>query len=165
MGLRPTFKIGDIRKSLEDRMARIDKAIVNRLQYLGEQCVNVARSLDTYKDQTGNLRNSIGYVLLKDGVIIKGDFKRSASVTSTTKAGKTKTTKGSADGVQTGKSFAESLAKGYPRGYVLIVVAGMNYAAAVESKGKDVLTSSELYAKEHLPRMVSQLKANINRMT
>lgn len=164
MGIRPTFKIGDIRKSLEDRMARIDNLIIGKLKTLGEQCVNVARTLDTYVDQTSNLRNSIGFVILHNGKIIERNFENTSRPRRLSKSAKSKTPKSAANGLQTGKSYAEELAKAYPKGYVLIVVAGMNYAAAVESKGYDVLTSAELYAKANLPRMVAQLKANIKQM-
>lgn len=164
MGIKANFTQADVRKALEERMAKIDLAIINRLRVLGEQCVNVARSVNTYKDQTGNLRNSIGYVVLKHGVIVKSDFKQSATISTQTKSGKWKTGKGGKQGVQVAEAHAKALAKKYPRGYVLIVVAGMNYAAAVEAKGRDVLTTAEQYAKENLPRMIEQLKKNISNM-
>lgn len=164
MGIKANFTQADVRKALEERMAKIDLAIINRLRVLGEQCVNVARTQRGYKDQTGNLVNSTGYVVLKHGEIIKSDFRRSATITTQTKTGKQRTSKGSKDGVLVGEEYAKALAKKYPRGYVLIVVAGMKYAAAVEAKGRDVLTTAEQYAKENLPRMIEQLKTNISKM-
>lgn len=151
-----------VTRHIDNFLQRVEAAIIRRLEVLGEQCVNVARSVNSYKDQTGNLRNSIGYVILKNGVIIRRDFKKSASVTTVTKSGKSKTNKGSADGVAVGEAYAELLAKKFPEGYVLIVVAGMSYAGTLESRSIDVLTTAEQYAEQKLPGMIAQLKANIN---
>jgi hypothetical protein len=164
MGLKPTFKLSDIQAKLAADAKRIEKAILLRLQYLGEECVTLARSLDTYKDQTGNLRNSVGYVIAKDGRVVNNNFRKSASVTSTTKSGKTKTTKGSADGVKTGENLALEILLGMRRGYVLIVVAGMDYAAHVETMGNDVLSSAEQFAKKELPGMKAKLKRQVQTM-
>jgi hypothetical protein len=46
----------------------------------------------------------------------------------------------------------------YLSGYVLIICTGMKYAAAVESKGKDVITGSSLIAKAELNKMLKDLK-------
>lgn len=164
MGLKPTFKLSDIRAKLAADAKRIEKAILLRLQYLGEECVTMARSLDTYKDQTGNLRNSVGYVIAKDGRVVNNNFRKSASVTSTTKSGKTKTTTGSGDGVKTGENLALEILLGMRRGYVLIVVAGMDYAAHVETMGNDVLSSAEQFAKKELPGMKAKLKLQVQTM-
>ena len=44
-----------------------------------------------------------------------------------------------------------------PKGIVLIVVAGMNYARYVEKMGLNVLDSSEMLAKKLVPRMLKDL--------
>jgi len=41
---------------------------------------------------------------------------------------------------------------------VLIVIAGMKYAAYVEAMNYDVLTSSELYARKRVPELIEKLK-------
>lgn len=161
MGVTPRFKPSDIRKKLEEAVARIEKAIFANLSYLGEECVNHARTVGDYRDQTGNLRNSIGYVIVKDGQIVKRNFQRSASV----KNSKGKTTKGGKDGVLTGEKLAEELARQVaPEGFVLIVVAGMAYASKVESRGRNVLSSAENYAKAEMPGIITKLKSQIARM-
>jgi hypothetical protein len=43
----------------------------------------------------------------------------------------------------------------------LIVVAGMDYAAAVESRGKDVLTASSIKAKNELKQAIKDLKRKV----
>lgn len=129
-GLFPLFTAANIRKQLDDKRKEFEKKTLEALQYLGEEFVNKAREFGEYTDRTGNLRSSVGYVILKDGEMIDSNFELSAK-------GTEKQT-----GLQRGMEFAEELAILYGTGYVLIGVAGMQYAAAVESKGYDVITNS-----------------------
>lgn len=100
------------------------------LQFLGEEFVNKARGLDTYQDRTGNLRASIGYIILKDGKIVDQNFL--ASPRGTDKTG----------GIAFARQVAGEVANDFPEGFVLIGVAGMSYARYVEDKGFDVITGS-----------------------
>lgn len=60
---------------LEEQIQRIEQQTIYNLSYVGERCLNEARSTNSYKDQTGNLRSSIGYVIVKDGKIVQmSDF-------------------------------------------------------------------------------------------
>lgn len=131
------------------------------LQELGEMCVKRAKEIPAdigFTDQTGNLRSSIGYVIFKDGVAIRESYQ------------------GQSEGVNTGKALAEKVGAKYKKGLVLVVTAGMNYAVALESgrrkkpdgtyysvPPRDVLTSAELLAKRELPRMLAELKNNIEK--
>jgi hypothetical protein len=136
--IRPKFTRSDIRKEFLNRTRIIDETIINRLTFIGETFINNARANGNYLDQTGNLRSSIGYVVLKDGK------KRSISTFNNTSS--------ASEGPVSGKKLIQEMSKQFNSGYVLIVVAGMDYAAAVESKGKDVLTSSSIKAKKELRR-------------
>ena len=140
-----------LRKHFQNVGAEIEKAIIAGLFLLGEQCVNHARQHADFMDQTGNLRNSIGYVVLKDGREIGANFTRTAKPTASNSTGK--------DGLKVGADFARSLIAQYGSGYALIVVAGMEYAAAVEAKGKNVLTSAEQFAETRLPIIKRQIEA------
>lgn len=120
----------------------VRRAIINILQYVGEACVREARDGGTYTDQTGNLRSSIGYVIVSDGKIVS--------------RGDTKQYKDGAEGVAESQKFLTQLAKEYD-GITLIVVAGMKYAAYVESKGYNVLTSAELLADKLVPQLLRQV--------
>lgn len=162
MGLIPQFTKAQIDRHIRAFMLRVERATINTLAYLGEECVTKARDLRTYRDVTGNLRNSIGYVIVANGRIVRRSFKRSATVIVTGEAGQSRRTRGSADGTVYGQLLAEDLAQHYSTGYVLLVVAGMNYAQQVESRGLDVLTSAEHYAEQALPGMLRQLAADID---
>lgn len=146
MGLRANFDMKGIHSYMEGKVRILEKEIITRLQYLGEQCINHARGLNTYKDQTGNLRSSIGYVIVANGSIIQaGGFE------------------GTNEGAVNGNNLAREIALTNPNGFVLIVVAGMNYAKYVETRGFDVLTSAELIAKTEVPKILKQLKATIKK--
>lgn len=123
-GLKALFTGSQIRKVLDKKAKEYEDKMVQTLQFIGERFVNDARVNGNYTDRTGNLRSSIGYIILKDGIVLKNNFR------------------GKAIGVAKARDFALSVARIYGTGFVLIGVAGMEYAAAVEAKGFDVITSS-----------------------
>lgn len=133
-----------------------NQEIVKRFQYVGEEAVNIARTRGSYKDQTGNLRSSIGYVLAQDGKIITRSSFEAVQVTHMKPDGTTTTSVGK-KGSKTGLALAKEVVGQYPTGLVLVVVAGMEYAAAVASKGRDVLDSAVLRAETLLPQLLKQL--------
>ena len=120
--LTPTAEID---RYITGRVEAIKKAIVYNLCAVGEQVLNAARLTNSYKDQTGNLRSSIGYIVAVDGEIVQ------MSSFDTVKEGR--------EGSRGGKEYAMQLVRDFPHGIVLIVVAGMNYASYVSAKGYDVL--------------------------
>lgn len=133
----------EIDRLIEAEVERLKTALVYNLCAIGEQVLNAARLTNSYKDQTGNLRSSIGYVVSVDGEIVQ------MSSFDVVKEG--------GDGAKGGKAYALQLVKDFPQGIVLIVVAGMNYASYVSAKGYDVLESSELLADRLVPQMLGQL--------
>lgn len=123
-------------------IARRERSIIRMLNYVGIECVNEARLNGNYIDQTGNLRSSTGYMVLKDGVV------QHTSSFAQVKDGEL--------GTKRGADFLMEITSSYAKGYVLIVVAGMNYAAYVAAN-KNVLSSSELLAGELVPKMLKKL--------
>lgn len=157
MGLVPKFTKADIRKQMEAQMQNIEKAILSRLEYVGQEFVKMARektaSTGGFNDITGNLRSSIGFVVLKDGRLVSENFEIANS-------GSDKTT-----GLKEAKRFANELKNDFATGYALIVVAGMDYAAAVENRHhKDVITGSSLIAEANLRRAMQRLKDKVGRL-
>lgn len=92
-------------------------------QYIGEEFTNQARRHGAYTDRTGNLRSSVGYAIFVDGDVIAQNIEADGEALRDTQA------------------LIEELRTKWG-GIVLIGFAGMNYAAAVESKGYDVITGS-----------------------
>jgi len=124
-------------------MGHVRDAIISRLEYVGWEFVKMAREGGGYNDVTGNLRSSIGFVVVDRGRIVNENFDNKG--------------KGFV-GVKKAKKLTKELASKYSNGYTLIVVAGMEYAAAVENKGKDVITGSSLIAETMLNQAMAKLK-------
>ena len=151
MGIRMTTKLDEIHKVLMKEANRVERLTIRALSYLGEQCVSRVRNRGGNKswyDQSGNLRSSVGYVIAYNGSIIQySEFNQ---------------IKQGSEGVTVGKKLAEELVKRYSSDYVLVIVAGMNYAEYVERKdNKDVLASTELWAIDQVPKMLEKLKRQI----
>ena len=126
--------------------------IMRALARLGEECVIKIRNRsgeDSWFDQTGNLRSSVGYGAYYHGV------KYFESAFDAVKDGY----KGQGEG----KRYLQEVAKRYEKVVALVIVAGMSYAEYVEAKdNKDVLASTELWART---KVESYLDNAINRAT
>jgi hypothetical protein len=117
----------------------ITQEMDNALMKLGEECVARIRDRgpESWIDQTGNLRSSIGYAVYDHAEEV---------VTSAFPA-----VLNGSDGSRIGADFVRSLAQKYANTYALVVVAGMSYAEYVEAmKNKDVLASTKLWAEQQI---------------
>lgn len=130
MGIKSKINQKELKQWLKNGVEKeLHKRIVENLNYLGMQCIQIAKSLNTYQDRTGNLRNSIGYLIMKDGNIITSTFENNT-------------------GGNNGEKHAKNVSTNYPNGYALIVVAGMEYAGYVEDvHNLAVLQPAENYAR------------------
>lgn len=151
MGIKMTTPMSEINAAIKAEAERVNMLAIRALSYLGELCIIEAKDRPqelSWFDQSGNLRSSIGYVIVHNGKIIK------YSTFNQVKQG--------TDGIKEGKELATEIAKQYVSGYALIVVAGMNYAELVEAMdNKNVLASAELFARKELPKMMMKLKTQI----
>ena len=136
MPLIPGFSQGDIDRRIDRFKVNIEQRIIWTLAMAGEKFVNDARSTQTYQDQTGNLRSSIGYIIARDGNIIQENIE------------------GKAEGTAQARKIANEVLRENKKGFILIGFAGMEYAAAVEAKGYDVITGS-------IPGVKDLLKAKV----
>ena len=152
MGIKANFTKDDVRNRFDAFLNEIEKKQIARLQRLGEMCLVEARTNKGYMMQTGALLSSTGYEVFVDGVAIHSQFDAASGAESN--AAET--------GIKSGQSIAETIGKG-TKGIALVVVAGMNYAAYVEAKGYNVLSSAEHLAERELPRMLEKLISDIKR--
>jgi hypothetical protein len=117
----------------------ITQEMDNALMKLGEECVARIRDRgpESWIDQTGNLRSSIGYAVYDHAEeVITSAFPAVLN---------------GSDGSRIGADFVRSLAQKYANTYALVVVAGMSYAEYVEAmKNKDVLASTKLWAEQQI---------------
>ena len=144
--MRVTFDEGaflaEIDNAVSDAIEEQKASLIRELCKIGEECVNRARISEQkgrdYQDQSGNLRSSVGYILIYDGEIVEyGGFQ------------------GQREGADTGRDYARSLAEKHPNDIALIIVAGMHYAEYVAAKGYDVLDTAEVVAE----RLCKELNA------
>jgi hypothetical protein len=143
IGMSALFNKAQIANVFNQFIEQVDQKVLETYQFVGETFVDKARSNDTYKNRTNNLRNSIGYIILKDGKILDKNFKTSS---------------GAGVGKKQGESFANSLVELYPKGWVLIGVAGMEYAAYVEKKHHLDVISGSVPESNELRSILDEIK-------
>lgn len=125
------WSTGGVNARIQGEIIAFEKKVIRTLGFLGEQYVNAAK-LKTkdqggYDNDTGNLRASIGWMILKDGKEVSLTLERKHK--------------------DTARLISELKSK-FTNGFVLVVFAGMEYAlyleAGVGKKKKvfDVITGS-----------------------
>ncbi len=150
MGIEAKFSINALDELLNAVPDILAGEIIRSFSYLGEQCVKRVRDRtgkESWFDQTGNLRSSIGYAVYDHGkTVIESAFSQ---------------VKSGAEGSSKGKKTIDELASKYAQTYALVVVAGMEYAEIVEAmNNKDVLASTDLWARS---KVDEYLKKSVNR--
>lgn len=155
MAIKANFSMGDIQQRNQQFVDAVLITIEKVLQRSIVEIINIAKERDTYTDRTNNLRSSIGYVLYKDGQKVSASFE---------KAGDGGEGNGS-DGTQKGESYADAIANQFTNGYVVVLVAGMDYAAYVEAKGFDVITGASLFLHSEITRQFESAKDAIKEQT
>ena len=138
-GIRALFTGKQVQNVLDSFIEEQERKSLLSLQYIGEEFVNKARLSGNYTDRTGNLRSSVGYIILHNGKVVDRNFE------------------GRRAGQDAGRKVASQVALQYPTGWVLIGVAGMEYAAYVEAKNYDVISGSAPGSSE-IKSILSEIK-------
>lgn len=138
MPIRQTTPEREIEAQLIAEFERLRRAVVGQLMVAGDRVRNEAVERGSYLDRSGNLRHSVGYVVLVDGRVASEAFD-------------------GGEGGAEGRRLALEVARRFPRGAVLVVVAGMSYASYVAARGYDVLDSAELLAERIVPELLAEL--------
>lgn len=144
MPIRSNSPKGQFDRYIENCIQQKITALIQMFNYVGLECVREARTKRRYFDQTGNLRSSTGYCVLYNGTIVHQSAFEAVKPTAT-------------QGAASGRELMNNLIAQNSTGIVLIVVAGMNYAAYVEAKGLNVLDSSEMMAKKLVRKTLKRL--------
>lgn len=151
--------LDDFLDELKAELKQTEEDTIETLKFIGEQAVAEARRKgknNDYTDRTGNLRSSIGYMIIKDGKaiamsqpeIFDGTQPRK-SVGKDGKPRKSKKPSRGTQGAQEMKQLLRQLQSEYPDGITLVLCAGMIYASYVEDiHHRDVLTSAKLLAEK-----------------
>lgn len=161
MGIKTNFDPQDFRNRYEKALSVLINGIEEAMNLAGINAVSYARDdkpkgVNDFTDRTNNLRSSIGYVLFKDGVKVGSNFVAAGTGNEGDKT----------NGVQIGSSYADEVASEYPEGFVMVLSAGMHYAAYVEAKGYDVITSARMKVTNELEvnfsNIIEEIKNNTN---
>lgn len=145
-GLRPLFSMKEVGRWTSQFIDDAEEKMLEALMYTGEYFVKLAREDGAYNDVTGNLRSSIGYVVVKDGTVKASDFQNADSGPEGEK------------GVSEARRLGNELALTHNKGLVLIGLAGMDYALSVEQiAGKDVISGSQKEAEKMLKQILKKV--------
>ena len=125
----------------EQAQAEYDRKSIIWLSSVGERVVKYAREHGSYTDRTGNLRNSIGYVVVQFGKVVVSSFTDTEPQIIS-------------------RGYALSVAEGLPKGHktFLVWVAGMEYAKYVEARGYDVIEGSGDWVESTAERLKDEFR-------
>lgn len=143
MGVVPTNNHGSvISKAVAAFQVWLENATLYLLKILGESLVKYAKEKHSYTDRSGNLTNSISYAIVRNKKLEYFSGENQPD-----------------EGAKASLNVAMQMANSLPDAFSLLIVAGMNYAAYVESKGYNVILPAELEAKKDFPAAMNQLMA------
>jgi hypothetical protein len=133
-----------------------EEQLEDELLMIAEDACRHAKEHKGYKDRTANLKNSISFVLYKDGQVVSKHLGENKPKDNDARIVTADYVQGRIDDYAT-KSGAASA-----KGHNLVIVAPMEYAAAVEHKGYNVLYLTNIYLqdriKELMANMMNELK-------
>jgi hypothetical protein len=138
MALKSNFNEGQSMRDVQKQAETLYQQIINAFINDAEQFIINARgqaqshAMGQYEDETANLRNSIGYYIFHNGELVIG--KEPGGLAGKVNEGKLSASEIAAMNKQTIQEFIK------PSGFQMILIAGMNYASYVESKGYNVIS-------------------------
>lgn len=138
-----------LQQKLNEKREQLIKFLNVRLMQLAEEAVVYSKDNKGYQDRTANLKNSISFALYLDGEIV------------TSKIGaipKAEEAVGGQDAVgEALQNYAQQEGVIAPKGYSLIIVAGMNYGKYVEDKGYNVLHLTKYYLRSEMKKIFEEV--------
>lgn len=142
-----------LKQRLLDRKQAVDNMLSMALPELGEKAVTFSKNNKGYQDQTANLKNSISFAVFHDGKQITKSIGEGYNATYKDRHNKEHNnpyTKGEVMQMRSSALDEYALRPGVvaPKGYTIIVVAGMEYGKYVEDKGYNVLYLTKNFLKE-----------------
>lgn len=138
-----------LQKRLNEKRQQIISYLNMRLMQLAEEAVTYSKENKGYKDRTANLKNSISFALYLDGQLI-------TSVVG--KIPKEEEAEGGQEGVSAAlNEYAQKEGIVAPKGYSLVIVAGMNYGKYVEDKGYNVLHLTKYFLRDEMKKIFEEV--------
>ena len=138
-----------LQQKLNEKREQLIKALNVRLMQLAEEAVTYSKDNKGYQDRTANLKNSISFALYLDGEIV---------VSKIGAIPKAEEVVGGQDAVgEALQKYAQQDGVVAPKGYSLIIVAGMNYGKYVEDKGYNVLHLTKYYLRSEMKKIFEEV--------
>ncbi len=136
VGIKSNYTANELNRQIKKVINAAQQKYLEGLIKIGQDFVADAKATGRYCNQTGNLRSSIGFIAAVGNQPVASEF-------NVVLAGET--------GKKKGIELANTLVLKNPnQNTALIVVAAMDYAKVLESKGRNVLTASSLTAIKDL---------------
>lgn len=139
----------ELQRRLLQKRDNLKKVLDMRLSELAAEAVTYSKEHKGYKDRSSNLKNSISFALFYDGELIKmniGKLEKPDMAEG-----------GQAQVASNLEAFANQPDVVRPKGYTLIIVAGMNYGAHVEHKGYNVLYLTRHYLRKEMKKILDEI--------
>lgn len=138
-----------LQQKLNEKREQLIKVLNVRLMQLAEEAVIYSKDNKGYQDRTANLKNSISFALYLDGEIV---------VSKIGAIPKAEEVVGGQDSVgEALQNYAQQEGVVAPKGYSLIIVAGMNYGKYVEDKGYNVLHLTKYYLRSEMKKIFEEV--------
>lgn len=138
-----------LQRRLNEKREKLIIYLNMRLAQLAEEAVTYSKDNKGYQDRTANLKNSISFALYLDGVEITSQVG---------KIPKADEAEGGQEAVQSALSqYAQKEGVIAPKGYSLIIVAGMNYGKYVEDKGYNVLYLTRYFLRDEMKKILEEV--------
>lgn len=138
-----------LQKRLNEKRQYVINTLNTRLAQLAEEAVTYSKNNKGYVDRTANLKNSISFALYLDGQLI---------TSAVGKIPKAEEAEGGQEGVSAALSeYAQKEGVVAPKGYSLIIVAGMNYGKHVEDKGYNVLHLTKYFLRDEMKKVFEEV--------
>lgn len=151
MAMKAEFKIEGIEKlqqRLYERKEALQRVLSMKLLQLAEEAVTHAKENKGYQDRTANLKNSISFALFYDGELVMQQVGNIPQPKEAPKEHK---------GVESNlEQFCSEEGVVRPKGYSLIIVAGMEYGVHVEHKGYNVLHLTKYFLRDEMKRILEE---------
>ena len=138
-----------LQKRLNEKRKQIISYLNMRLMQLAEEAVIYSKENKGYKDRTANLKNSISFALYLDGQLV---------TSAVGKIPKAEEAEGGQEGVSAAlNEYAQKEGVVAPKGYSLVIVAGMNYGKYVEDKGYNVLHLTKYFLRDEMKKIFEEV--------
>lgn len=138
-----------LQKRLNEKRQQIISYLNMRLMQLAEEAVTYSKENKGYQDRTANLKNSISFALYLDGQLVNS---------AVGKIPKAEEAVGGQEGVSAAlDEYAQKEGVVAPKGYSLVIVAGMNYGKYVEDKGYNVLHLTKYFLRDEMKKIFDEV--------